>query len=107
MDKKSWLSTKTEKCCHQCGKELMLVEPTDVLAARPIEVDLICPVCNAHCRAELTMEQIFQSIYPHLIDVSTDLRAENDNGFLSMEGSWNSVHVPLTHSEPPPSGILH
>lgn len=109
MTDTSCLSTRTEKFCKHCGEELCLVEPTDVLASRPIEVDLICPTCHGHCRAELTVEQLFRSIFPHLIDVSPPQHASNDNDWARSEEAWsNTGRMPhLRHSEPPPSGMLH
>lgn len=105
----SWLSTRTEKFCNHCGEELCLLEPTDVLAARPIEVELICPICSGHSKAELTVEQLFRSIFPHLIDVAPEQRPSNDNDWTRSEEAWaNTGLMPqLNHSDPPPNGMLH
>lgn len=96
----SWLSTKTEKVCRHCGEDLVLVDPTDVLAARPIEVELLCPSCSKPTTALLTMEQMFRSIYPQLLQVEPELDASNDNG------SW-SQFPPRGSEFPPPSELLH
>ncbi len=96
----SWLSTKTQKHCRKCGEELMLIEPTDVLATRPVEVDLICPVCSCQTTAMLTVEQLFRSIYPQLLSVTPEEEASNDNAVFTASGRRPS-------ESPPPNGMLH
>jgi predicted RNA-binding Zn-ribbon protein involved in translation (DUF1610 family) len=64
MKNNNCLSTRTEKCCPQCGEEFILAEPTDVLATRPVQVDLVCPDCHFPGRALLTADQSFRSVFP-------------------------------------------
>lgn len=101
MTDSSWLKTKTEKTCSHCGQELVLIDPTDVLAARPIEVSLICPICGGESQALLTVEQLFRSIYPRLLPLNSDLEASNDNAFFA------NALVRTPSELPPPGGPLH
>ena len=96
----SWLSTKTQKLCSHCGEELVLIDPTDVLATRPIEVDLVCPTCSCQTKAVLTVEQLFRSIYPQLLSLSPEAEASNDNALFSSKVSRPS-------DLPPPGDMLH
>lgn len=64
MTKNHSLTTRTEKCCPQCGQEFVLAEPTDVLKVRPTEVDLVCPNCHFPGRVTLTETNRFQSVFP-------------------------------------------
>ncbi len=96
----SWLSTKTQKNCSHCGEELVLIDPTDVLASRPVEVDLICPSCSCQTKANLTVEQLFRSIYPQLLSVTSEVEASNDNALFAR--SQRPSEFP-----PPSGGLLH
>ena len=109
MREERWLSTRTEKYCEHCGEELCLVEPTDVLAQRPIEVELICPTCGGHCLAELTVDQLFRSIFPHLVNIAPAQEPVNDNGWRQADQTWSQTgRMPqLRNSEPPPGTWLH
>lgn len=64
MHTKDCLSTRTEMCCPQCGQEFVLAEPTDVLASRPFQVDLVCPDCHFPGRALLSETSHFQPVHP-------------------------------------------
>jgi ribosomal protein S27AE len=64
MKNRNCLSTRTDRYCPQCGEEFLLAEPTDVLASRPIQVDLTCPRCHFPGRATLTSGNRFQSVHP-------------------------------------------
>ena len=79
MKNNNCLSTRTEKCCPQCGEEFILADPTDVLAARPVHVDLICPDCHFPGRATLTEHNHFHSVFPSPAAVSPlDIANDND-----------------------------
>lgn len=85
MNARSCLNTRTEKCCPQCGQEFVLADPTDVLAVRPIEVDLVCPDCHFPGRATLTHTNQFRSVYPSP-DATSPADVANDNeGWLTAE----------------------
>jgi hypothetical protein len=58
------LSTRTGRCCPQCGEEFILAEPTDVLAQRPVQVNVVCPDCHFPGQALLTDEQGLRTVHP-------------------------------------------
>ncbi len=101
MKKKGYLSTRTEMCCPQCGQEFALLEPTDVLASRPAQVDLICPDCHFPGRATLDERNQFQQVHPSP-DASSPLGvAEDADGWLSA-----SAFDPLPSFRRPPERSL-
>lgn len=46
MSPELFLSTRLEIPCPRCQSNWKLVEPTDILAARPVEVEVACPACG-------------------------------------------------------------
>jgi predicted RNA-binding Zn-ribbon protein involved in translation (DUF1610 family) len=81
MKNNNCLSTRTETCCPQCGEEFILAEATDVLAKRPVQVDLVCPDCHFPGRATLTAQQVFRSVFP-------SPNATGASEPISGEGAW-------------------
>lgn len=64
MATKHSLTSRTEKCCPQCGQEFILAARKEVLAIQPTQVDLICSGCHFPGRAVVTEMNQIQSVYP-------------------------------------------
>lgn len=83
MATKHSLTTRTEKCCPQCGQEFVLAERKEVLATLPTQVDLICPGCHFPGRATVTEMNQIQSVYPSPDATSPLGVAQDSTGWLT------------------------
>lgn len=87
------LSTRTGRCCPKCGEEFILVEPTDVLAQRPVQVDVVCPDCHFPGRASLTDEQGLRTVHP------SPPATEKELDFGEEPGVAESTDDPLSRTQ--------
>jgi hypothetical protein len=99
MINKPSLTGNSEKCCPQCGNTFVLAGPTDVLAIRPVQIDLVCPECHFPGRATLTEGNHLKSVFPSP-DASNPLGVAQDSaGWLAATAlkphPLPAMHLPL------------